>query len=282
MQQPSKKFELTATEKVDAAVAAIPDVPTVTTPILGYWNVQARGDPCRMLLHNIGVNFEDKMYTFGDTSSADSWEQSKGKLGTAFPNLPYWHEGDHIHCETLSILRSICRRYYPDYLGRNATEQAYADSFCGTIYDGFPKWFAPYAFMPGYESKHGAGVEAGKAYLKQISHMIGKKKFVAGDGVTYADFMAYWILKIMAMYDAHIIGSNKKMHEYMRKMAELKGMDQAEIKYANLPSFATRCAWWNGKFLNDNALCFNFHIEILEGQEAEFREVAEEALDKVQ
>ena len=41
-------------------------VDTSGKPILGYWNVRARGDPCRMLLYNLGIDFEDKQYVFGD------------------------------------------------------------------------------------------------------------------------------------------------------------------------------------------------------------------------
>lgn len=40
------------------------------TPVLAYWGVIGRGDVCRILLHHLGIKFEDKMYTPGDDSAA--------------------------------------------------------------------------------------------------------------------------------------------------------------------------------------------------------------------
>ena len=67
-----------------------------------------------------------------------------------FPNLPYWKDGDVIHSETVPILRSICRKYCPDYMGRDDKEQAYADTFTNTIYGSFDLWFGQYMYAPNY------------------------------------------------------------------------------------------------------------------------------------
>ena len=91
--------------------------------VLAYWGIVGRGDQCRILLKHLGVNFEDKFYTPGDDSAA-GWPKSKDSLGMIFPNLPYFKCGDTTHAETLPVLRSICRHYRPEYLGRNQTEQA--------------------------------------------------------------------------------------------------------------------------------------------------------------
>ena len=266
--------------KTTTAVA--PTGAPATVPVFGYYNVQGRGDPCRLLLSNIGVKFEDKMYTFGDKTSPDSWEKSKGKLGMLFPNLPYWKDGDIIHSETNSILRSICRSYCPEYLGRNQTEQAYADTFLATIHGSLPGWGGPHLFMPDYADKHAEGVAAGKVYLEQIAKMIGNKRFVAGNNVTYADFMAYWILKALTMFDASIIQSNPKMLQYMVTFSELKGIREGEFTQYKLPPFASACAWQVGRNLNENALCFNFHCTVNPGKEAEFRALARQALSRTQ
>ena len=133
-------------------------------PILGYWNCQARGDPCRMLLHNLGILFTDKMYDFDDQTD-QSWGNSRNKLGMTIPNLPYWKDGDIVHSETLSIMRSICRKYCPLYLGRTEIEQAFCDSFANTLYGGFQPWIGPYMFMPDYADKMAEGIEAARNYL---------------------------------------------------------------------------------------------------------------------
>ena len=45
----------------------------MSKPTFAYWSIRGRGDPGRMLLHHLGVDFEDKMYTLGDETSPDSW-----------------------------------------------------------------------------------------------------------------------------------------------------------------------------------------------------------------
>ena len=86
-------------------------------PTLGYWACQARGDPIRTLLSHLEVDFEDKMYQFGD-EGPEGWGAQKSQLGIQFPNLPYWKDGDVFHSEHVSIMNSICRKYKPEYLGR--------------------------------------------------------------------------------------------------------------------------------------------------------------------
>jgi hypothetical protein len=46
-----------------------------------------------------------------------------------YPNLPYWFDGDVKMSEQLAILRQICRKYRPEYLGRTLKEQADLDMF---------------------------------------------------------------------------------------------------------------------------------------------------------
>ena len=126
-------------------------------PTLGYWGIIGRGDQCRILLQHLGVDFEDKYFGPGDSPSvADSqWPGCKANLGMVFPNLPYFDDGVCVHAETLPVLRSICRKYKPQYLGRNAKEQAYADSFANTIYGDFGPFLGAAFFAPVDEAGKG-------------------------------------------------------------------------------------------------------------------------------
>ena len=196
-------------------------------PILGYWGIQGRGDPCRMLLHNLGVDFEDKHYVMGETSGENSWPANKGQLGTPFPNLPYWKDGDIIHSETIPVIRSICRKYKPEYMGRNQTEQAYADSFTGTINGAFVPWFMPHMFREDYASKRVEGTAKGKELAEMIVNCLGNKKFIAGNDITYVDFVSFWLLKILNLYDKSIVGSFPKLGQYMELFSSQKGITEA-------------------------------------------------------
>ena len=43
-----------------------------------------------------------------------------------------------------------------------------------------------------------------KGFRDLIEKCIGSKKFMAGNQVTYCDFITYWILKVLKMYDPTI------------------------------------------------------------------------------
>jgi len=121
-----------------------------------------------------------------------------------FPNLPYFVDGDVKLSETLSIIRYICRHHRPEYLGRNQNEQAYADSFCNTINDMLPAW-APFIMPDDWASKREEACAVARKNIEIIKAMIGKKNFIAGNGVTYVDFLAYGILKLFRSYDPALV-----------------------------------------------------------------------------
>ena len=211
-------------------------------PTLGYWACLGRGDPIRTLLNNLNIKFNDRQYGFADQTDS-SWGAQKDKLGMKIPNLPWWKDGNTIHSETLPIMRSICRKYCPLYLGRNDKEQAYCDSFANTIYGDFAPWFGPYMFMDGWQDRKSAGIEAAKAYLQTINNMLGNKRFIAGHEVTYVDFLAYWILKIIKMYDLNVLKTFPKLVQYMKNFNSLRNIQASEKQYSNIPPFAPICAW---------------------------------------
>ena len=79
-----------------------------------------------------------------------------------------------------------------------------ADTFSSTIYGSLLPWFGPYMFSEGYAEKKEEGLEAARGYRDLIERCIGTKRFLAGNEVTYADFITYWILKVLKMYEPTI------------------------------------------------------------------------------
>ena len=97
------------------------------------------------------------------------------------------------------------------------------NSFTNTIYSEFMGWFGPYMFAPDWASKKTEAVAPAHKFLKTVEDCIGSKKYVAANDVTYADFIAFWALKIMKMYDASLI-SSFKLNEYMHNFSNLNGI----------------------------------------------------------
>ncbi len=102
-------------------------------PTLGYWNVRGLASVSRSLLHHLGVDFEDKMYTIGDETPGTKWADVKPTLGLNFPNLPHFIDGDVQVTEHKAVLRSIARKYAPAYLGRTLAEEAVADQLTDVL-----------------------------------------------------------------------------------------------------------------------------------------------------
>ena len=58
--------------------------------------------------------------TDGPEFSTAAWTRAKSNIGCAFPNLPYFQNGDTKITETLAIHRYIADNWAPELLGRDA------------------------------------------------------------------------------------------------------------------------------------------------------------------
>ena len=73
--------------------------------------------------------------------------------------------------------------------------------------------------------------------------MIGNKRFLAGHEPTYVDFLAYWILKIIKLYDLGVVKSFPKLVQFMKNFNDLTNIAACEKHYENTPPFPMICAW---------------------------------------
>jgi len=60
-----------------------------------------------------------------------------------------------------------------------------------------------------------------------IVNCLGNKKFIAGNDITYVDFVSFWLLKILNLYDKSIVGSFPKLGQYMELFSSQKGITEA-------------------------------------------------------
>ena len=209
-------------------------------PVLGYWNIQGRAHGARNLLRHLNVDFEDKLFTMGDETPGEKWADVKPTLGMNFPNLPYYKDGDIYHSESTSILRSICRKYKPEYLGRDLVEQSKADALGASISDAFFKWAGANVFPQDFNDKREQGRADAVALLDQAATIIGDG-FIAGAGVTYADFGFMFGILVLKMYDETLISGNAGISTYVERFMALEGMQAAydeQNKMLLMPAFA--------------------------------------------
>ena len=208
----------------------------MSKPTLGYWSIRGRGDSARMLLHHLGVDFEDKRWKLGD-EGPDSWPAQKEKLGMICPNLPYWKDGDICHAELLSILRTICRKYKPEYLGRSNIEQGNADAYADSLYGMINGWLGPYFMAPDYANKMQEGSEKIREFLNVVIKCKGNNRFLCGSSPTYTDFMVNWGIRIFKLYNDACVREFPKIVEYHSAYLSLPGIEAGTKAQSDMLDF---------------------------------------------
>ncbi|UYV82341.1 GSTM2, partial [Cordylochernes scorpioides] len=163
-------------------------------PTLGYWGVRALAEPIRLLLHHVGVDFEDKRYKMGPNFDKSEWLKEKFSLGLEFPNLPYYIDGDVKITQSKAILRYLARKH--GLAGKNETENWKLDMLEQQMTD-LAQPVSPRAILFGGKTLEEYREEYGKTApenVKKVSVYLGDKKWLLGDRLTYVDFMAYDVL----------------------------------------------------------------------------------------
>ena len=157
---------------------------------LGYWKIRGLAEPIRVLLHYLGVEYKDEFYEVGPAPdfNCDSWFNVKFNLGLDYPNIPYLYDGDFKMTESNAILRYICEKYKPELLGENLKEKAYVNMAIGVIADlGNAKGQLMYGGKDCPRNEVFKNTLKNK--LNDLNKLLGKNKFIAGEKLTYADFV---------------------------------------------------------------------------------------------
>ncbi|GIZ04207.1 glutathione S-transferase Mu 3 [Caerostris extrusa] len=196
-------------------------------PILGYWNKRGRVEPIRYLLHHKNVDFEDKRYIFGQ----DEWKKVKFTLGFDFPNLPYYIDGDTKLTQSVAILRYLGGKYDLDgkddqqKLRINVAEQQSID---------FREALRRFVNREDYDSARDEFIKTTiPAMFKMWEKFLGDRKYLAGDDITYVDFMVYENLDFYRLFHAKTFDNFPTLKSYHSRIKDLPGVQ----KYLNSSSF---------------------------------------------
>ena len=157
---------------------------------LGYWNIRGLAESIRLLLHYLEIEYKEVLYDFGPAPDfkGDSWFNVKYTLGLDYPNIPYLIDGDFKMTESNAILRYICEKYKPELLGETLKERAFVNMAVGVLGDlNSAKGQLMYGGKdcPGNEQFKNTV----KNKLSDLNNLLGKNKFLAGEKITYADFL---------------------------------------------------------------------------------------------
>ncbi len=158
---------------------------------LGYWNIRGMAEPIRMLMEHLGVNYKEELYELGPGPefNRDQWLKQKFSLGLDFPNLPYLIDSPLKITESLAIMRYICHKFEPKLLGTTLEEWAYVDMLAGVLYD-LIQAKGDIMYSPDPTKVPQRRFDSLNATVKRFAEMLNTKKFLAGDKLTYVDFIA--------------------------------------------------------------------------------------------
>lgn len=212
-------------------------------PVLGYWDVRGLGNPIRYLLTHANVDYEEKLYKCGGPPEFDRtmWLNDKFNLGLDFPNLPYYIDGDVKLTQSQAILRHLARKHGLD--GKTEAEKARVDMAVSQLTDNHMD-FVRLVYNPEFAQLKDAYVNGDPAKgfrvsmadkLKLLTSFLGDRKFVAGDYVTYADFVFFEYLEGQSFFKSDLLKDYPVLEEYHKRIRAVEGVD----KYFKSPNAIT-------------------------------------------
>lgn len=212
----------------------------MSTPTVGYWDIRGLAEPIRYLLHFKGIKFEDKRYL-----TYDSWQNDKFALNLDFPNLPYFIDDNVKMTQSTAILRYLARKH--DLAGKTEEEKVRAELAEQQIID-FRTSMIRTCYNPEFEKIKGEFVQSVPAQLKLFSAFLGERKFLAGDNVTYVDFMAYDTFDFYRLLIPSVLNDFPNLKEYEDRMENLPELQEyyQSSTYKRWPIFGP-VAFFGGK-----------------------------------
>lgn len=159
-------------------------------PQLVYWDIRALGEPIRLVLKYLEVDFEDKRIPFGDIGPKllDPWFSQKYSLGLDFPNLPYYIDEDVKITQSLAILQHIGRKY--NLYGDTLQEKATIDMVQQTVND--LRWAAWVVYnAPDFHAIKEDWKKTIPGRLSEMNKFLEGKDYILGSKISYADFLLY-------------------------------------------------------------------------------------------
>ncbi|GBN57159.1 Glutathione S-transferase Mu 1 [Araneus ventricosus] len=196
-------------------------------PLLGYWDVRGIAEPIRYLLHYKKVDFDEKRYVV----ASDEWINEKFSLGFDFPNLPYYKEGDFKLTQSLAIFRYLARKHG---LAGKTDEEKDRISMAEQQSRDFRAVLRAFVGDGDYETRKGEFLENTVSVLfKQWEKFLGDRKFLAGDELTYVDFMVYENLDFYRLFHATVLDDFPTLKAYFNRVKNLPEMQ----KYLNSSRF---------------------------------------------
>jgi glutathione S-transferase len=200
-------------------------------PTLGYWKIRGLASHIRMLLHFCQVDFHDVAYEQHGAPdfSRHEWLAVKFTLPLAFPNLPYFLDGDVKLTQSVAIFNHVMRRYgraQSLHIPHGTVQEAEYDMYLHTLAD-FADAIASVAYSPNYAQL----VDQFRAqtlpdWLARFAHFLGTKLFLLGspDKPSPLDFFFFELLDRTAAQTPNCLDPHPTLVAYHTRIKSLPGL----------------------------------------------------------
>ncbi|KAM7533935.1 hypothetical protein Aperf_G00000113439 [Anoplocephala perfoliata] len=213
-------------------------------PILAYWDIRGFAEQIRLLLHYLGVEFEDKLYKFGPAPDFDRgmWLSEKFKLGLNFPNLPYYIDGVLKLTQTSAILEYIADEN--NMIPNCKKQRAILHMLQNAITD-LRLSFGRVCYSPDFENQKGPFLKGLPESLKIFEEYLGDKTWLTGDEINYPDFNLCEVLSELEKFEPSCLSKFPKLKSYLTRFENLPTLKDymASTEFKTRACFSVFAKW---------------------------------------
>ncbi|KAM7538666.1 hypothetical protein Aperf_G00000056455 [Anoplocephala perfoliata] len=182
-------------------------------PVLAYWNVRGLAEHIRMLLHYLGVKYEDKAYDL-----REEWFAEKFKLGMDFPNLPYYIDGDFKVTQSSAIIEYIADSH--NMLPTCKEHRAMLHMVYNDIKD-FRSSVGKIIYYQHTDDDTKQFLKGLPDKLNQYEKYLGEKQWLSGDEINYPDFSLCELLIQLERFDPSSLKGFPELKAYLKRFKDL-------------------------------------------------------------
>lgn len=218
---------------------------------LGYWNIRGLAEPIRMLLTHLEVPFQDTQYpsVLAADFQQSEWASVKETLGLDFPNLPYLFDGEVKLSENRAILKYICDKYRPEYLGVGVEEMARTEEISSLCHTLSSKLYGA-IYNPDYHSLVSGVLTEVQSILTSIAKTLDRSKYLVGSQVTYVDFVFFELIQLInAMQPGFLTNLSASFLAYQARFRSLPHIVEFENRDSPRQPFCGLSATFNAAVL---------------------------------
>ncbi len=183
-------------------------------PNITYFDIRGRAEPIRLILEEVGVEYEERRIR-----SMDEWQALKPKK--PFGQLPIYEEGDLFIVQSHAIFRHLARVH--NLYGRNEDEHVACDIVEESICEANESLWR-FFWDKDFERKRaefatGELTRSLQNLLAWFERKGDNLQFWAGNSLTFADFLAFTYFDELRAFFPETLAKFSRLRDFRERIA---------------------------------------------------------------